>query len=433
MVLACLLTSLTSWSPDGPAVVHRAEAAEGAGKQHPSPGMPIMCMRCGGRPYGPSAPGASKPALGWVALPFPAVREPRKVRSCWHVHKIHCRIGEARKPGPESRQVMSVNVTSLGPAVDVLLGMTSSVFLVHEHSIALKSQDAVSRSLKAKQLQVVMSPPDPESAKPSGGVAILAKRGQTLQACKPRSAPFESGYELGRLVMAMVTLGPRTTVLCISAYGWAGKHHDHDRHARTDALVEAIEAELLLWPDMPVFIGADFNATTADLPTLSWKLEAGHWHDMGSIAPVWGREAAVPTCRAHNARVPTRTDMLICNCHALPIACDFWHFGFGIVDVHARIAVSFKSSPPQPVGQWVAHGSVDLKGIDAAIIEASIDGQFAAAYDVLRQQLQAETLDQLFLHMVCLHGKRAIEGQCRAQRGWEGHAQSREGPTALGY
>ena len=309
------------------------------------------------------------------------------------------RFGEALKPGPQritQRGIMSINVTALMGAREVLQGFASSVFLVQEHSVPASSIESSKLALKAKGMAAILSPTDPEAGGATGGVAIIAKRPCVIQPCTPNTTAFEQACQLGRCIMGMVSVGPNVTVACISAYGWASKSSEHSKFARTDALLAAIDGELAHWPDMPVIIRADLNARVEHLPTLARRVQAAQWHDLGSKAEAWGSPPSQPTCWAHNAKSPTRADYLIVNNHALSLVQGFEYHGWGYFDVHSPISAVLSTSTPEPVDQWVLPGCVELGDVQESRIQTSIDIQYVEHEHELENSLARGDLTAFF-------------------------------------
>eukprot|EP00969_Alexandrium_andersonii_P330374 14601053-Alexandrium_andersonii.AAC.1 len=69
----------------------------------------------------------------------------------------------------------------------------------------------------------------------------------------------------------MIAVGGHTPALVVSAYGWA-TDQEGSRFAKTDELAAAIVQELRAWPELPIVIGGDLNASTSQLPSLAGLL-----------------------------------------------------------------------------------------------------------------------------------------------------------------
>ena len=111
---------------------------------------------------------------------------------------------------------------------------------------------------------------------------------------------------------------------------------------RTNALVDAVRAEITSRGDVGAAIVGDINADPTDLPSLSALLDAG-WVDIGANAHVWGRTSNLPTSAAPNStKAPNRRDFAIASPELVPLIIDFdvaWDDNY---TVHAALNVLFK-------------------------------------------------------------------------------------------
>ena len=70
-------------------------------------------------------------------------------------------------------------------------------------------------------MRSLVSPIDPEHARPSGGVGILARAPLQTIPIKARTKAYLDAYATGRLAVYQVDMQP-TAMLCAIIYGWTG-------------------------------------------------------------------------------------------------------------------------------------------------------------------------------------------------------------------
>ena len=223
------------------------------------------------------------------------------------------------------------------PSIGLVTALKSSVICVQEHSAPIANVGVAKASLRKLGYSCIISPPDPEAQRPSGGTAILVKRPLSCQECAPQTKRFEQAVALGRASLAMIAIGTHTPLLVVSVYGWGSSESSDqsNRFERTSDLLEAVSAEVRHWPACPAVIAGDFNAGPSKLPPLGQALWSGAWFDLGTLAGLWGQEPCQATAIAHNACNPSRLDFVLANVAAFPLVKSWAVHGFGEFDVHS--------------------------------------------------------------------------------------------------
>eukprot|EP00969_Alexandrium_andersonii_P301397 13323935-Alexandrium_andersonii.AAC.1 len=100
---------------------------------------------------------------------------------------------------------VSLNVTSVRANAAALLervageGQPPTVVALQEHSLAVANQAAMKGYFKREGVSSLFGPPDPQTAKPSGGVGAMAPSGLKLAPLGGLSPECERFRVLGRL------------------------------------------------------------------------------------------------------------------------------------------------------------------------------------------------------------------------------------------
>ena len=254
-------------------------------------------------------------------------------------------------------------------------------------------------------LQLLMSPSDPESAKPSGGVAILARRGWQLAQLAPRTPAFAQAQALGRALLALTSLPGGRPALLISLYGWTNGNRIPENAARTNSLVHAAFQEVAMWNRMPAFFAGDLNADPVRLPSLAVHLEHDRLIDIGAHADVWGGTPCEPTTRAHGAKRESRCCYHLCTPEALPLVTAFLPGRWDLFDVHRPLALHLATAPaprarqlrvPASLAPRVAARDGETKQQYITRARSCMDAHLLQHASALYAHLQAWRIDQFW-------------------------------------
>ena len=242
-------------------------------------------------------------------------------------------IEEGRQPqdhgwpddGKGSTLLETINITSLRTAEAALLARRTAVF-VQEHAIPDKLHAGWAKRALAKGYCLLLSPTDPESAVPKGGVGILAPRDYRPTEMPALTKEFQKARKLGRamrvVIRVVIRVGGRVAVPIYNIYGFPGGHTDKEAARRTDTIIMAIKQEILARGDIYAALVGDLNACPEDLPALEDLIQSGGWTDLGAH-PRWteGR-APEPTCFVAHAR-GTRRDYVFVDPHLVTLVQGF--------------------------------------------------------------------------------------------------------------
>eukprot|EP00969_Alexandrium_andersonii_P293472 12972162-Alexandrium_andersonii.AAC.1 len=92
--------------------------------------------------------------------------------------------------------------------------MQSDTVCVQEHC-APPARSAIATAATGKLgYGVVLSPTDPEAARPSGGAAVLVRRPLSFQQCSAHAEQCASAVALGRIVVATVAHWGPYSIAC---------------------------------------------------------------------------------------------------------------------------------------------------------------------------------------------------------------------------
>ena len=294
---------------------------------------------------------------------------------------------EQFQPGPSTRKlaagsksVLSVNVTALMGAAEIITSFSSDVLCIQEHAISPQWRRAAEAKFARLGYDLYASPCNPEADSVAGGVAMAFKRPLAAQVGEPRTAAFAQAVQLGRALLAITSLGRATPFIFVTAYGWAKDGEDFKRLERTSALCVAIRDELACWPKLPTIIAADLNALPEQIPSIRESMIQGQWHDIGHLGPVWGQPPDLPTARAHNSKMDSRIDCILANTEALGQINGHTNHGFGWVDVHAPLEISIRAKPPQPRPALRMAKPMPLQDTPKEAVQGAIDTAFHAAH-----------------------------------------------------
>ena len=113
--------------------------------------------------------------------------------------------------------------------------------------------------------------------------------------------------------MYALALAPKVTILIYNIYGWVGTTNSKEAARRTSAMLDAILSDMQQQPPGPMLILGDLNGDPETFPILTQQLEQGNILDVGKQAHQWGQPSAAYTCKAKNAKKPTRRDYIFAN------------------------------------------------------------------------------------------------------------------------
>ena len=313
------------------------------------------------------------------------------------------RVGEALKPGPPEgpakaglKQIASINITAWYPALPLVSRLGASVVAVQEHSVGLADLQVARAAARKEGFEAYLSPPDPETLAPSGGVGILVKKPLGSQPVKANTEAYEKASQAGRALLCMVALGGRCPAMVGSFYGWASQEKGEDKYARTSELMDALVRETLHWDSLPVFLLGDMNAPLERVAAMHHFVEVGAFHDAGAIASAWGGVDFAPTAQAHNSDRQTRIDYVFMNSAAVSLTKQWHMHDFGVFDVHRTLSFSVDTGVPKPVRQHMKVKAVPLEGVPKERIALAIAAEFVKAHDKLQALVLLDDMTQFF-------------------------------------
>ena len=132
---------------------------------------------------------------------------------------------------------------------------------------------------------------------------------------------LKKAWAAGRADKYELNLEGKENIVVYVPYGKSGGAKA-DREI-TDAIVEAIKAEIESEFHRPTLIMGDFNAVPGSLRSVKDMLDTNQWIDVGACASWWGGEDESPTCQTRPQAKPTRIDGVLANNMAIPLIRGF--------------------------------------------------------------------------------------------------------------
>ena len=214
--------------------------------------------------------------------------------------------------------------------------------------MAIEAQQQIKLKLAGLGYHCLLSPPDPEANRPSGGVAIVAKRELALQECEPITGEFSLARDQGRAILGLLSSHTRVPILVASVYGWPNATGDSQATAKSEALMAAVFREIEARAALPAIILTDANAPVELFASVAARLHQGAWYDLASMPNVEGHIVMEPTACAHNAKTPTRIDAIMCNARAYDRCHGHTVGEWDVVDVHRPVTCYVRTHATNP-------------------------------------------------------------------------------------
>ena len=174
-------------------------------------------------------------------------------------------------------QVASVNVRTLAPRVDVILGWGFDILVLSEVRVALPAIRSLSRYFRAKGCDAVFGtppPPSPTFTVRPGGLAVITKLPRAVRKVHPPELSHWEGQ--GRVLVADV-MEYSAHIYVLAIYGFAPSHEEH---ATNDSLL----TECFAWAGRQrvcVLVTGDMNETVYSSVALASVTE----HNLRRISP----------------------------------------------------------------------------------------------------------------------------------------------------
>ena len=186
-----------------------------------------------------------------------------------------------------------------------------------EHAMEAKETQVFKGMLAKRNINMQAGPPDPEHAKKSGGVGLMAHSPLRPIIMQPLTDDFKDALKIGRMAAYELEISD-TTITIIVIYGWSGCHQNETAAARTNDLFVIAKHELDMQPPGLHMIMGDINGEPEDFPCLLEMLTEEGWTDTAAKASIWGGIDRQPTCHASSKAKQTRRDDIFVNKHLLP-------------------------------------------------------------------------------------------------------------------
>ena len=157
----------------------------------------------------------------------------------------------------------------------------------------------------------------------TGGICAHRKDGLPILTPKPASKHLQQLNGKGRVQLYALALAPQVTILIYNMYGWTGANHHKEAAKRTSDLLDAILSDMQAQPQGPAIIMGDLNGDPSTFPNLTHQQKRGNLIDVGEQAHQWGQPSSAYTCKAKNAKKPTRRDYMFGNPAAFNLIAHF--------------------------------------------------------------------------------------------------------------
>ena len=240
------------------------------------------------------------------------------------------------------------NCTSIENNFD-LLACRSAHFLFLNETTLPESRHAAMQSLFAeKKRQLLISPTDPETTRPSAGVGLIVRKPRNAKKLVPVTNEFRALTSAGRADIYGVGIGHNYMLVVINFYGWTGSHTCAEAQDRTTDLMRICFLELESREEHFHLLVCDLNADTQDIGILQQQLDAHSLTDLGAHAAAWGGYDNEHTCIAPNTLTPTRRDYCFCCNGILPYITNFNVDHSSLLPVHSVLKITI-TIPEFPV------------------------------------------------------------------------------------
>ena len=207
------------------------------------------------------------------------------------------------------------NITCLETHMDELVNSNAD-FTFFQEASALPAVIATTKSKFLNNTNKVIDVGclDPTTKHNVGGVGACAyKKPHRLIPMESRTKVFAEAVLNGRVMhYGIGTVGGKV-ISVFNIYGYSGGAKCKPRAAKTNALLDAIYAEITEMPRGPIAIVGDYNGDPDSFRTLQLLLNKEGWTDYGAVAERWNQPNCMHTCVTSNCKTPTRRDYICGN------------------------------------------------------------------------------------------------------------------------
>eukprot|EP00969_Alexandrium_andersonii_P352898 15438685-Alexandrium_andersonii.AAC.1 len=137
---------------------------------------------------------------------------------------------------------------------------------------------------RAKGMQMLLSPADQSTGRPTAGVGILVRGGRPIARCVPHSQAFARYEAIGRVAHYLIAAGGRHALNFIVLYGWTNGSGSVDARSLSEGLAQAIDEEVKAVHGQAVVVCGDVNAELRDIGPLSCLVDSAVLCDLGGEA-----------------------------------------------------------------------------------------------------------------------------------------------------
>ena len=145
-----------------------------------------------------------------------------------------------------------------------------------------------------------------------------------------------------RAATYQIDMGRDQNVMIFVVYGFTG--HSGEARLGTNAIIDAIRAEVDRGTYLPTVIMVDFNAEPESIEAVQEMIDEEAWTEIGSNAHWWGRPRKQMTCRARANARESRIDGFLVNKEAFPLIQDFRVEKDEMIPTHSCVGIVLSRS-----------------------------------------------------------------------------------------
>ena len=216
----------------------------------------------------------------------------------WTIHNTDgCMIGE------------TINITSMRTNGHTTMERKTHFTAFQEHGMEPHETIIFKGALGERVINMLAGPRDPEHAKKSGGVGMMAQSPLRPIGMQPTTEDFKDAIKTGRMAAYHLDIA-NATITVVLIYGGSGGHQNEVAATRTNDLFLIARQELSMQPIGLHMIMGHINGEVEDFPCLQEMLHEEAWTDTAAKASIWGGTDRQATCHASSKAKQTKRDYI---------------------------------------------------------------------------------------------------------------------------